>query len=135
MPFSGNPLAVVLDGFLEQLGLGENTTIGVIVLVVAAIACYSMSLAPITWVVISEIFPNRVRARGQALGSFTHWFMAAGVSWSFKPIAEGLGEKGPSIAFSIFAGMMVLQLIWVLVWMPETKGVPLEKIQKTLGIE
>ena len=72
------------------------------------------------------------------MGSFTHWFMAAVVSWSFKPIAEGLKEhgiNGPGVAFSIFAGMMVLQLIWVILVMVETKGVPLEEIQKKFGIE
>jgi len=111
---------------------GGKVVLGALVVFIAA---HAFGQGAVIWVFLSEIFPNRVRARGQALGSFTHWFMAAGVSWAFKPIAEGLGDKGPSIAFSIFAGMMVLQLIWVIFMMPETKGVPLEQIQKKLGIE
>jgi len=112
--------------------MGGKVVLGALVLFIAS---HAFGQGAVIWVFISEIFPNRVRARGQALGSFTHWFMAAAVSWSFKPIAEGLGEKGPSIAFSVFAGAMVVQLIWVLLKMPETKGVPLEDIQKKLGIE
>lgn len=112
--------------------LGGKVVLGALVVFIAA---HAFGQGAVIWVFISEIFPNRVRARGQALGSFTHWFMAAAVSWSFKPIAEGLGDKGPSIAFSVFAGAMVLQLLWVLVAMPETKGIPLEEIQKKLGIE
>lgn len=107
----------------------------VLAALVVFIAAHAFGQGAVIWVFISEIFPNRVRARGQALGSFTHWFMAAAVSWSFKPIAEGLGDKGPSIAFSVFAGAMVLQLLWVLFVMPETKGIPLERIQEKLGIE
>ena len=82
-------------------------------------------------VFISEIFPNRVRARGQALGLFTHWFMAAAISWTFPLFAEV--SSGHTFAF--YAAMMVLQLFWVVFIMPETKGIPLEEIQKRLGIE
>jgi len=71
-----------------------------------------------------------VRAQGQALGSFTHWVMAALISWTFPVIAEASGGH----AFAFYAAMMVLQLLWVLKVMPETKGVPLEEIQKRLGI-
>jgi SP family xylose:H+ symportor-like MFS transporter len=60
-------------------------------------------------VYISEIFPNRVRARGQALGSFTHWFWAAAVSWTFPVIAEASG----ALAFAFFAVMMVAQFVLV----------------------
>ncbi len=83
------------------------------------------------WVFISEIFPNRVRARGQALGSFTHWFMAAVISWTFPMIAEVSGGH----IFAFYALCMVGQLLWVLWVMPETKGISLEQIQKEFGIE
>ena len=83
------------------------------------------------WVFISEIFPNRVRARGQALGSFTHWVFAAAISQTFPLIAERSGGH----IFAFYGVMMVLQLVWVLCLMPETKGVPLEEIQKKMGIE
>ena len=110
---------------------GSKIVLGALVVFVAS---HAFGQGAVIWVFISEIFPNRVRARGQALGSFTHWFMAAAISWSF-PVVNGLGDKGPFIAFAFFAVMMVIQLIWVLALMPETKGVPLEQIQKHLGIE
>jgi len=103
------------------------------------IASHAFGQGAVIWVFISEIFPNRVRARGQALGSFTHWFMCAAISWTFpmmvgKPDAPGASQAGAKV-FAFYAAMMVLQLVWVLVAMPETKGVPLEEIQKKLGIE
>jgi hypothetical protein len=67
----------------------------------------------------------------QALGSFTHWIMAAAISWTFPMFAEASGGH----TFAFYAAMMVLQLVWVIFWMPETKGVPLEEIQKQLHIE
>jgi MFS transporter, SP family, xylose:H+ symportor len=94
------------------------------------IASHAFGQGAVIWVFISEVFPNRVRARGQALGSFTHWFMAAAISWTFPVIAEASGGH----AFAFYAAMMVLQLLWVLRVMPETKGVPLEEIQRRLGI-
>lgn len=104
----------------------------VLLALIVFIASHAFGQGAVIWVFISEVFPNRVRARGQALGSFTHWFMAAGVSWTFKPIAGSLGG-GP--VFAVYAVMMVLQLLWVIFYMPETKGVPLEEIQRELGIE
>jgi sugar porter (SP) family MFS transporter len=94
------------------------------------IGAHAFGQGAVIWVFISEIFPNRVRAQGQALGSFTHWLMAAAISWTFPVIAEASGGH----AFAFYAAMMVLQLVWVLKAMPETKGVPLEEIQKRLGI-
>ncbi len=104
----------------------------VLLALIVFIASHAFGQGAVIWVFISEIFPNRVRARGQALGSFTHWVLAAAVSWTFKPIAGGLGG-GP--VFAVYAIMMVLQLLWVIWYMPETKGVPLEEIQRELGIE
>ena len=105
---------------------------GLVVLVslLVFIASHAFGQGAVIWVFISEIFPNRVRARGQALGSFTHWVMAAAISWTFPVIATASGGH----AFAFYAAMMALQLLWVLFVMPETKGVPLEEIQKTLGI-
>jgi SP family xylose:H+ symportor-like MFS transporter len=102
----------------------------VLVSLLVFIASHAFGQGAVIWVFISEIFPNRVRARGQALGSFTHWFMAAVISWTFPMIAEASGGH----AFAFYAVMMVLQLAWVLRVMPETKGVPLEEIQRELGI-
>lgn len=110
-----------------------SATGGTVVLVglLVFIAAHAFGQGAVIWVFISEIFPNRVRARGQALGSFTHWVMAAVISWTFPVIADWSGGH----TFAIYAAMMVLQLFWVLTVMPETKGIPLEQIQKKLGIE
>jgi MFS transporter, SP family, xylose:H+ symportor len=107
---------------------GGKIVLGALILFIAS---HAFGQGAVIWVFISEIFPNRVRSRGQALGSFTHWVMAAAVSWTFKPIT---GVLGGGFIFAVFALMMVLQLLWVLFIMPETKGVPLEQIQKKLGI-
>jgi hypothetical protein len=88
----------------------------------------------VIWVYIAEIFPNRVRAKGQALGSFTHWFMAAVVSQSF-PIAAAAKGVGPGNSFLLFAVCMVAQAVFVWRVLPETKGVSLEALQKKLGID
>ncbi|MEX0613987.1 MAG: MFS transporter, partial [Pirellulales bacterium] len=114
-------------------GTQFTSTGGVIVLVslMVFIASHAFGQGAVIWVFISEIFPNAVRARGVALGCFTHWIMNALISWTFPIIARESGGH----AFAFYAAMMVLQLIWVLVWMPETKGVPLEEIQKHLHIE
>ena len=95
------------------------------------IASHAFGQGAVIWVFLSEIFPNRVRARGQALGSFTLWVFAALISQLFPFIAEISGGH----IFAFCCAMMVLQLIWVIVFMPETKGVPLEEIQRKLGIE
>ena len=95
---------------------------------------FGPSTGAVIWVYISEIFPNRVRAKGQALGSFTHWFMAAGVSQAF-PFAVALPWIGAGASFLFFAACMVAQAVFVWRVLPETKGVSLEGLQKKLGIE
>lgn len=109
---------------------GSHGTV-VLASLIAYIAFFAFSQGAVIWVYISEIFPNRVRARGQALGSFTHWVWAAIVSWSFPVVAEASGAS----AFGFFAAMMVLQFVLVWVFLPETKGASLERIQRTLGID
>ncbi|MGI6400970.1 MAG: sugar porter family MFS transporter [Thermoguttaceae bacterium] len=104
---------------------------GVLVGLMVFIASHGFGQGACIWVFLSEIFPNGVRAQGQALGSFTHWFFNAVVSGLFPPV---LGLIGPSAIFFMFAGFMVLQLLWVVFMMPETKQVPLEEMQKRLGI-
>ena len=112
-------------------GTAFDRTGGVVVLIslLVFIASHAFGQGAVIWVFISEIFPNRVRARGQALGSFTHWFMAALISWTFPVIAAASGGH----AFAFYALMMVLQFLWVLLVMPETKGVPLEQMQGRLA--
>lgn len=95
------------------------------------IASHAFGQGAVIWVFLSEIFPNKVRAKGQALGTFTHWFMAAIISWTFPMIAEISGGH----TFAFYAVCMLVQLLWVIYIMPETKGVSLEQIQKKLGIK
>lgn len=90
------------------------------------IAFFAFSQGAVIWVFISEIFPNEVRAKGQTLGSFTHWIMAAVIAFSFPYFAEKLGG---GTTFLFFSTMMVLQLIFVWKLMPETKGRSLEQIE------
>jgi len=93
------------------------------------IAFFAFSQGAVIWVFISEIFPNQVRAQGQTLGSSTHWVMAAIIAFSFPYFAETLGG---ATTFFFFASMMVLQLIFVWRWMPETKGKSLEQIETSI---
>jgi MFS transporter, SP family, arabinose:H+ symporter len=95
------------------------------------IAAHAIGQGAVIWVFISEIFPNRHRAEGQTLGSFTHWIFAALLTTFFPKMVAAFP---PGYVFAFFTGMMVLQLIWVKTLVPETKGVPLEEIQKQLGI-
>jgi sugar porter (SP) family MFS transporter len=124
-------------GYIGSLGLvawaffTEHYSI-VPVCIFAFIAAHAIGQGAVIWVFISEIFPNRHRAEGQALGSFTHWIFAALLTTFFPKMVSAFP---PGYVFSFFASMMVLQLIWVKTMVPETKGVPLEQIQKQLGIE
>lgn len=93
------------------------------------VAFFAFSQGAVIWVFISEIFPNEVRAKGQTLGSFTHWVMAAAIAFSFPYFAEKLGGGNTFLFFSI---MMILQLLFVWRVMPETKGKSLEQIQENV---
>jgi MFS family permease len=97
----------------------------------AFIASHAIGQGTVIWVFISEIFPNRHRAEGQALGSFTHWVFAALLT-SFFP--QMVTSFAPGYVFLFFAGMMVLQLVWVRLMVTETKGRSLEQIQRDLDV-
>ncbi len=100
-------------------------------LIFAFIAAHAVGQGAVIWVLISEIFPNRQRAYGQALGSSTHWGFAALLTLVFPTMATLLA---PGFIFLFFCFMMVLQLLWVIFFVPETKGRPLEEIEKELGV-
>lgn len=99
-------------------------------LLVGFIAFFAFSQGAVIWVYIGEVFPNRVRAGGQSLGSFTHWIMNAMISGVFPTLAA-YSKPAP---FVFFAAMMVLQFFVVMSFYPETKGLSLEAMQKKLGI-
>ncbi|QJE99196.1 sugar porter family MFS transporter [Luteolibacter luteus] len=96
------------------------------------VVCHAFGQGAVIWVFISEIFPTPVRSKGQTLGSFTHWFMAMLVSWSFPMVARDIGEPFAGLPFGIFAAMMILQLAIVGIFFPETKQIALEDIDERL---
>lgn len=98
------------------------------------IASHAIGQGAVIWVFIAEIFPNRVRASGQAFGASIHWIFAAIITLVtpvFLDEKDGI-LKNPWPIFTFFAFMMVLQLVWVLTKVPETKGVSLEELEKRL---
>jgi MFS transporter, SP family, arabinose:H+ symporter len=97
----------------------------------AFIAAHAIGQGAVIWVFISEIFPNRHRAAGQALGCSTHWIFAALITTFFPGMVTAFA---PGYVFAFFCFMMVLQLIWVRMMVPETKGASLEAIQHQLGL-
>ena len=124
-------------GYIASLGLCAwafftQTYAIVPACIFAFIAAHAIGQGAVIWVLISEIFPDQFRAQGQSLGSFTHWIFAALLTTFFPRIVTAFA---PGYIFLFFCGMMVLQLLWVKLMVPETKGVPLEVIQKQLGIE
>ena len=100
------------------------------------IASHAIGQGAVIWVFLSEIFPNKIRAMGQSFGASVHWVFAAIITLItpvFLDKKDGILKDAPWIIFAFLAGMMVLQLIWVLTKMPETKGVSLEELEKKLS--
>lgn len=124
----GLAVCLFVAAYAFERRIGGTLLLGALI---GYIACFAFSQGAVIWVYLAEIFPNRVRARGQALGSFVHWFWAAAVSWTFPVVAEASG----GLAFAVFGAMMALQFVMVWLFLPETKGVSLEEIQRRLGIE
>lgn len=121
-------------GYIASLGLTSWAFFSghfaiVPALIFAFIAAHAVGQGAVIWVFISEIFPNRHRATGQALGSFTHWVFAALLTTFFPSMVS---RFPPGYVFLLFAGMMALQLVWVATMMPETKGISLEQIEHRL---
>ncbi len=121
--------AVCLAGVAAVFITSSHETL-LVWLLVGFIASFAFSQGAVIWVFISEVFPNRVRGKGQSLGSFSHWFMNAIISFSF-PVLAAMSKGAP---FVFFAVMMVVQFFVVLFFYPETKGVTLEEMQEKLGI-
>jgi MFS family permease len=124
-------------GYIASLGLCAwaffTRTFAIVpICIFAFIAAHAVGQGTVIWVFISEIFPNRHRAQGQSLGSFTHWIFAALLTLFFPSMVTWFA---PAYVFGFFCFMMVLQLIWVKTLVPETKGRPLEQIEHDLGTE
>jgi MFS family permease len=100
------------------------------------IASHAIGQGAVIWVFLSEIFPNKIRAIGQSFGASVHWVFAAIITLItplFLDEKDGMLKDSPWIIFAFLAGMMVLQLIWVITKMPETKGISLEELEKKLS--
>jgi SP family sugar porter-like MFS transporter len=121
-----------LAGIYAILGTGyylQSTGIHMLILVVSAIGCYAMSLAPITWVVISEIFPNRIRGAAVSVAVFSLWVGCTALTLTFPLLKAGLGAHG---AFWLYGTICVVGFIVILMKLPETKGKSLEDIEREL---
>lgn len=101
----------------------------VLLLVLAAIGCYAMSLAPVTWVVISEIFPNRIRGAAMSVAVCALWIACFILTYTFPMLNAQLGAAG---TFWLYAVICVAGFLFILAKLPETKGKPLEEIEKEL---
>lgn len=124
-------------GYIGSLGLCSwaffSETYSIVpACIFAFIAAHAIGQGAVIWVLISEVFPNAHRAKGQSLGSFTHWIFAALLTTFFPTMVTALH---PGYVFLFFCFMMALQLLWVKMMVPETKGRSLEEIQKDLGME
>jgi SP family arabinose:H+ symporter-like MFS transporter len=114
---------------LIALAFFHQSFANVPIYVFAFIASHAIGQGSVIWVFIAEIFPNSVRASGMALGSLTHWVLAAVIANTFPFFSE---KWGGGIIFAFFAVMMIFQLLYVWLIMPETKGVSLENLQKQI---
>ncbi len=115
----------------EAKGIMGSRSMIVLICLIGFIASHAVGQGAVIWVLISEIFPNDHRAAGTALGSATHWVCAASLTYLF-PVAIANFEAGYLFAF--FAFCMIVQLVWITMMVPETKGVTLEEMEKKLGI-
>ncbi|RPJ87366.1 MAG: MFS transporter [Acidobacteria bacterium] len=115
----------ILGGFYYSGTQG----IHVLVLVVSAIACYSMSLAPVTWVIIAEIFPNRIRGAAMSVAVTSLWIACFVLTFTFPALNKGFG---PAFTFWLYAVICVAGYTFIKLRLPETKGKTLEEIEREL---
>ena len=102
----------------------------VLMLVLAAIAIYALTLAPVTWVLLSEIFPNRVRGLAMSLGTLALWIACFLLTYTFPLLNAGLGAAGSFLLYGVICAM---GYFYVLRNVPETKGVTLEALEEQLA--
>jgi SP family sugar porter-like MFS transporter len=100
-----------------------------VLIVVAAISCYAMTLGPVTWVLLSEIFPNRVRGVAMATCTFALWVGCCTLTFSFPSLNASLGSSG---TFWIYSAICLLSACFFLFRLPETKGKSLEELEREL---
>lgn len=122
-------MALCLGGVAGIFLTGRHESL-LVWMLVGFIASFAFSQGAVIWVYISEVFPNQVRAKGQSLGTLTHWVVNAAISLIYPLIAKSSG----GYPFVFFSAMMVIQFFVVLALYPETKGVTLEEMQRKFGI-
>jgi len=122
-------LAASLGGVAVIFWTGTHEEL-LVWLLIGFIASFAFSQGAVIWVYLAEVFPTAVRAKGQSLGSSTHWIMNALISWAFPIVAEH-SKPAP---FAFFSVMMIVQLFVVLAVYPETKGVTLEDMERKLAL-
>ena len=126
---AGLALIYVVLGGSYRTGL---TGAPVLVLVLAAMACYSCTLAPITWVILSEIFPNRIRGAAMSVSVFALWTGCFLLTYTFPLLKDGLGIGN---TFWVYAAICAAGFVFILFRLPETKGKTLEQIERELVTE
>ncbi len=124
-------MAICLALTSKMMYLQDFSGYGLLVYLLVYIAFFAFSTGAVIWVLISEVFPNSIRGKGQALGSFTHWFFAAVITFIF-PLFTTTPERTSGI-FAFFAIMMALQIVVVWKYFPETKGKSLEELGEELS--
>jgi len=123
---AGLAIIYTVIGFCYHSGVTGRP---MLLLVLAAIACYSMSLAPVTWVVISEIFPNRIRGAAMAVAVSFLWIACFLLTYTFPILNGWLGSAG---TFWLYAAICIAGFIFIKLKLPETKGKSLEQIEREL---
>ena len=123
---SGLAIIYIIMGICYYLNI---TGMAVLIMVVLAIACYAMTLAPVTWVVLSEIFPNRIRGMAMAVSTFSLWVACFVLTYTFPLLNSGLGAYG---TFWLYGIICILGFVFIKIKLPETKGKSLESIEKEL---
>jgi MFS family permease len=118
----------IIEGYLFKIGVQG---IPVVVLTLCSVAIYSFTLAPVVWVILSEIFPNRIRGAAMSLSAVALWIGNFSLTFTFPSIKENLGW---SLNFWLYAAICVAGLIILYFKLPETKGKSLEQIEKELGV-
>jgi SP family sugar porter-like MFS transporter len=124
--WAGLAVIFVIMGFAFHTGVKG---LPVVALVVVAIGCYAFTLAPVCWVVISEIFPNRIRGAAMAVAVFALWMGNFTLTYAFPTMLEKLGSSG---TFWVFAGICAGGFLFTKLKLPETKGKTLEQIEREL---
>lgn len=125
-------MSVCLGLISRILFLQDFAGYGILIYLLVYIMFFAFSTGAVIWVLISEVFPNSVRGKGQALGSFTHWFFAALITFLFPVFSSS--QQGSGYSFAFFSAMMVLQALVVWKYFPETKGKSLEELGDELSV-